>query len=155
MYAPRIDIAVGPFAVERRRLEEQYTHLLFETRPFIESLIECHNQNVEAAEEGVRFDNIVHFNLNARCLLCIEIEDSGSRKHCLGNLVNASALGRIGILIARSETILRTFVRQRVYLRFLAHAKKTHSEQVTRSYFLPNSLMSASSDCDFGSRSRL
>jgi hypothetical protein len=56
--------------------------------------------------------------------LCIEIEDSGSRKHCLGNLVNASALGRIGLLIARSEKILRTFVRQRVYLRFLANVEK-------------------------------
>jgi hypothetical protein len=124
MYAPRIDIAVGPFATERRRLEERYTELLFETKPFIESLIECHNHNLDTAEQMASFDTIAFFNLNARCLLCIEIEDSGSRKHCLGNLVNASALGRIGLLIARSEEILRTFVRQRVYLRFLAGVEK-------------------------------
>ena len=124
IYAPIIDIAVGPFAIDRRRFEERYTQLLFETRPFIESLIECHNQNIDAAEQRASFDTIAFFNLNARCLLCIEIEDSGSRKHCLGNLVNASALGRIGLLIARSEKILRTFVRQRVYLRFLAGAEK-------------------------------
>ena len=123
-YAPRIDIAVGPFAMERRRLEERYTELLFETRPFIESLIECHNQNIDAAEQRASFDTIAFFNLNARRLLCIEIEDSGSRKHCLGNLVNASALGRIGLLIARSAEILRTFVRQRVYLRFLGDVEK-------------------------------
>lgn len=124
MYAPRIDIAVGPFAIERKRFEERYTELLLETRPFIESLIECHNQNLDYAEQGTSFDAIAFFNLNARCLLCIEIEDSGSRKHCLGNLVNASALGRIGLLIARSEEIRRTFVRQRVYLRFLAGVEK-------------------------------
>lgn len=124
IYAPRIDIAVGPFAIERRRFEEQYTELLLETRPFIESLIERHNQNIDAAEQRASFDTIAFFNLNARCFLCIEIEDSGSRKHCLGNLVNASALGRIGLLIARSEEMLRTFVRQRVYLRFLADVEK-------------------------------
>jgi hypothetical protein len=124
MYAPRIDIAVGPFAMERRRLEERYTELLFETRPFIESLIECHNQNLDDVEQKASFEPIAFFNLNARCLLCIEIEDSGSRKHCLGNLVNASALGRIGLLIARSEEIRRTFLRQRVYLRFLADVEK-------------------------------
>ena len=124
MYAPRIDIAVGPFAIDRRRLEEQYTELLFETRHFIESLIVCHNRNLDGAEQRASFDTIAYFNLNARCFLCIEIEDSGSRKHCLGNLVNASALGRIGLLIARSEEILRTFIRQRVYLHFLGAVEK-------------------------------
>lgn len=124
MYAPRIDIAVGPFAIDAERFDERYTELLLETRPFIESLIECHNLNLDAAEQRASFETIAFFNLNARCLLCIEIEDSGSRKHCLGNLVNASALGRVGLLIARSEKILRTFVRQRVYLRFLASVGK-------------------------------
>jgi len=124
MYAPRIDIAVGPFAIEQRRFEERYSELLLDTRPFIESLIERHNQNIDAAEQRASFETIAFFNLNARCLLCIEIEDSGSRKHCLGNLVNASALGRIGLLVARSDEILRTFVRQRVYLRFLADVEK-------------------------------
>jgi hypothetical protein len=124
MYAPRIDIAVGPFAIDHRRLEARYSELLDETRPFIESLIECHNHNLDAAEERASFDTVASFNLNARCLLCIEIEESGSRKHCLGNLVNASALGRIGLLIARSEKVLRIFVRQRMYLGFPAGVGK-------------------------------
>jgi hypothetical protein len=68
MYAPRIDIAVGPFAIERRRFEERYTELLLETKPFIESLIECHNQNLDATEQRASFDTIGFFNLNARCL---------------------------------------------------------------------------------------
>ena len=55
---------------------------------------------------------------------CIEIEESGSRKHCLGNLVNASALGRIGVLVARTDKVLRIFIRQRAYLQFLAGVQK-------------------------------
>lgn len=124
IYAPKVDIAVGPFAEERERFGDKYGELLRQTKPFIESLIECHNQNIEDAEETASFDPISVFNLNARCLLAIEIEESGSRKHCLGNLVNASALGRIGLLIARSEEMRRTFLRQRVYLRFLANVGK-------------------------------
>ncbi len=123
IYAPVIDIAVGPFAIEAR-FGQRYTEMLIQTEDFIQSLIECHNQNVEDVEERASFEAILFFNQNARCLLCIEIEESGSRKHCLGNLVNASALGRIGLLIARSEKMLRTFVRQRVYLRFLKAVEK-------------------------------
>lgn len=122
MYAPVVDIAVGPFALDAR-YEEEYTHLLRRTRPFIERLIAMHNQNVENVEPA-SFDALLHFNENARCLLCIEVEDSGSKKHCLGNLVNASALGRVGLLVARSERAFRTFLRQRVYLRFLAEVGK-------------------------------
>lgn len=123
IYAPKVDIAVGPFATETRH-EDQYFELLKQTRDFIKCLIEKHNQNVENNEERTSFDCITHFNKNARCLLCIEIEDTGSRKHCLGDLVNASALGRVGILIARSEKILKVFLRQRVYLHFLKRVGK-------------------------------
>jgi hypothetical protein len=94
-------------------------------RPFIQALIDVHNRNVEAmGDEFTYFDMLVQFNENARCLFCIEIEESGSRKHCLGNLVNASALGRIGILVARTDAVLRTFVRQRAYFKFLAEVEK-------------------------------
>jgi len=123
IYAPVVDIAVGPFAIERR-YEAQYTELLEQTRDFIERLIEKHNQNVEEAEERTSFEHILHFNDNPRCLLCIEIEDTGSRKHLLGDLVNASALGRIGLLIARSERAFKSFLRQRVYLHYLANVGK-------------------------------
>ena len=123
MFAPRVDIAVGPFATETR-YENRYSELLEQTRSFVECLIEKHNQNVENNEERTSFDRIAHFNENARCLLCIEVEDTGSRKHCLGDFVNASALGRIGILVARSENMLKVFLRQRVYLHFLARVGK-------------------------------
>lgn len=117
MYAPKVDIAVGPFATEIR-YENRYSELLNQTRDFIERLIEKHNQNVENNEERTSFERIAHFNENARCLLCIEVEGTGSKKHCLGDLVNASLLGRIGIIVARSEKMLKVFLRQRVYLHF-------------------------------------
>ena len=122
IYAPVVDIAVGPFAITRRYVDE-YRTLLEETRAFIEMLIGKHNENCHGQEEDARFEDIRDFNENARCLLCIEIEESGTRKHCLGNLVNASALGRIGILVARGQSVLRTFVRQRSYLHFLAEVR--------------------------------
>lgn len=123
IYAPIVDIAVGPFAIEGR-YGPRYTELLEQTRDFIEKLIEKHNENVEDAEERTSFERIMYFNENARCLLCIEVEDTGSRKHLLGDLVNASALGRIGLLVARSERAFKSFLRQRVYLRYLASVGK-------------------------------
>ena len=82
-YAPRVDIAVAPFAVRGRRIEE-YTAMMERTRPFIDSLIERHNHNVESMGERTYFDDILHFNDNSRCFLAIEIEESGGRKHCPG-----------------------------------------------------------------------
>jgi hypothetical protein len=123
MYAPVVDIAVGPFAIQEQHIV-RYDELLEASRPFVDLLIEKHNLNCEAYEERVEFEQIKHFNQNARCLLCIEIEESGSRKHCLGNLVNASALGRVGLLVARNNEMLGVFVRQRKYLHFLADVGK-------------------------------
>ncbi|HEY2233055.1 MAG TPA: hypothetical protein VGK01_06210 [Candidatus Angelobacter sp.] len=123
MYAPRVDIAVGPFAIERRYIDE-YTDLMRATRSFIENLIEQHNHNARGIGQPLEFDDVLHFNDNARCLIAIEIEEWGGRKHCLGNLVNASSLGRIGILVARTPTVLRTFLRQRTFFQFLEDVGK-------------------------------
>jgi hypothetical protein len=123
MYWPVVDIAVGPFAKFEKR-GPRYTEMMGQTRHFIQSLIDVHNRNVKALDGQATFDMLVHFNENARCLFCIEVEQSGSKKHCLGNLVNASALGRIGLLVAMQDSVLRTFVRQRAYLKFLADVEK-------------------------------
>lgn len=123
MYSPAIDIAVGPFATEQR-FEARYTELLNQSRGLIDCLIEAHNQNIEDLQERTSFDTIAFFNENARCFLSIEIENTGSRKHCIGDLVNASALGRVGLLVAWNDDVLRTFLRQRAYLRYLADAGK-------------------------------
>jgi hypothetical protein len=44
-YAPVVDIAVGPFAIERTYVDE-YAQLLNGTRTFIEALIRKHNENI-------------------------------------------------------------------------------------------------------------
>ncbi len=123
MYWPVVDIAVGPFAT-RERLGHRYTQLVLDSRALIERLIEFHNGNVEELGERMDFGTLLEFNENARCLFCIEIEESGSRKHCLGNLVNASALGRVGLLVARNKRTLDIFVRERAYLKFLEGVQK-------------------------------
>lgn len=127
IYSPAIDVAVGPFAIDGS-YGDRYTELLERNMGFVKKLIEKHNLNVSAVVEGdsqnVTFENIKHFNENARCFLCIEVEKSGSKKHCIGDLVNVSALGRIGLLVAWSSEILRTFLRQRVYLGYLESVGK-------------------------------
>jgi hypothetical protein len=44
-YAPRVDVAVGPFAIYDR-YEELYTRMMFDSKEFIGRLIEKHNENV-------------------------------------------------------------------------------------------------------------
>lgn len=123
MYNPEIDIAVGPFAIQQQ-YRSAYNELLDVSSNFLKYLVLSHNENIESDGEKVIFENIRSFNENARCFLCIEIEDSGSRKHCLGDLINASALGRVGLLVARSDKILKIFLRQRVYLKHLGELGK-------------------------------
>lgn len=69
-------------------------------------------------------------NENPRCFLVIEKEKETKQKPVLGSIVNASALGKIGIMIAddsdndeRSQ--YRRLTKIRRYLRFTTIVKKT------------------------------
>jgi hypothetical protein len=126
-YSPRPDIAVGPFATNSR-LERDYDKLIIEPRSkkFIESLIKANNQNITkigGRGESV-FSDISYFNYNARCFICLEIENKVSRKHLIGGLVNASALGRIAILVAWTPSKLKAFIKLKNYLKFLSSVEK-------------------------------
>lgn len=123
MYQPKIDVAVGPFAVDGRYGAE-YDRLFEGSRPFIGCLVEAHNHNLDHDDDRTFLEEMRQFNANARCFLCNEIENSGSKKHCIGDLVNASGLGRVGLLIAWDYSVLRVFLRQRRYLHYLASAGK-------------------------------
>jgi hypothetical protein len=83
VYAPRVDIAVGPFSITHGRdsrinkalLPEQLRRLVRHVRP----------------------------NPNPRCLLAIEVVYSGTSKHIMGDMLNASALGLYALVVGRDD----------------------------------------------------
>ncbi|HEY1722701.1 MAG TPA: hypothetical protein VGG27_15765 [Magnetospirillaceae bacterium] len=89
-YAPRLDIATGPWNV---------------TRAAASNVRKIH----EAAEIEIikRISGAADpkLNRNPRCLLAIEIEFSGSSKHILGGCTNASMMGAVGIVIGHHDNI--------------------------------------------------
>jgi hypothetical protein len=126
LYSPRVDIAVGPFAIEDGvHLGDEFTNLFFRYEDLVRDLISFHLQNVRTVlDSGEVFENLLETNFNARCFIAIEIEKSGSRKHLMGDAVNASALGRVGIALGWNENRLRAFLNLRRYFLYLARVKK-------------------------------
>lgn len=97
VYAPRHDIAVGPFNsymdldIGTDKTKSMQSH------PFTKKLIKGAFQHRET------LDKI--WNSISRCYLAIEIEFSGSSKSILGSIVNASVSGSIGIVIANKDNL--------------------------------------------------
>ncbi len=67
-------------------------------------------------------------NRNSRCLIAIEIENTNSKKHMMGSIVNAASLGRIGIGVAYCDSAMRTFLGIVNYLNFLKRVEKNSFE---------------------------
>ncbi len=128
LYSPRIDLAVGPFATQQR-YGHIYDEMLqrYKINDFIRRLIEFNHLNLAEYGDFVRpfeYDEIVIMNHNARCFMAIEIENNVSRKHLMGGAINASALGRFGVVIPWSSEKLRAFVKLVRYLHYLRYAEK-------------------------------
>lgn len=128
LYSPRIDVAVGPFATHES-LEQAYDNIARETisMSFIGKLIEFSHINLIQYGDFVEppnFEQVIYQNRNARCFMSVEIENMVSRKHLMGGAINASALGRVGIVIPWSDEKLRAFVRLFRYLQYLKLADK-------------------------------
>lgn len=90
VYAPRVDIAVGPFNVGSGR---------------VSSIV-----GTSLPERLQALFSTVLPNPNPRCLLAIEVVYSGSSKHIMGDMLNASALGLYGLVVgheARMQKIRR------------------------------------------------
>ncbi len=91
VYAPRHDIAVGPFNsyadldIGNDRTSVMKSHLL--TKKLYDGTL---------SNRG-KLDEV--WNNFPRCYLAIEIECNGSSKHMLGSIINASVSGSIGIVI--------------------------------------------------------
>lgn len=52
-------------------------------------------------------------------MLAIEIENTGSRKTRVGSIINASAIGKVGIIVAWTPAVLSELERIEDYLNFL------------------------------------
>jgi len=124
-YSPRIDVAIGPFAIEERFIEI-YNQMYDNPKSifFINKLYDyhCHNLGIIKDEEFI--GKLKHFNENARCFMAIEIENKVSAKHLLGGIVNASALSRVGILVPWNPGIYRASKRMIQYFKFLKNVGK-------------------------------
>ncbi len=101
-YAPRVDLAIGPFNTAPGRASMR----LSDIPPIV----------------GQWFEGLTP-NDNPRCLLAIEVVYSGSAKHMLGDLLNASALGLYGLVVAH-EKVLAKVKRNREYASELANVGK-------------------------------
>lgn len=97
LYCPRLDIAIGPFNIDRDIEERDKMAIKIVARrhrDFIDRMLRYSQQqgsNVNGFLENA--------NANPRCFLAIEIEKSGFSKHMLGNIANTSIIGFIGIVI--------------------------------------------------------
>jgi len=87
IYAPRPDIAIGPFNIEEGTNISQINNVFNQQMIFFNQL-------------GI---SNFSFSINPRCLIAIEIENSNKGKYMLGNIINASLLGKIGIILTLRE----------------------------------------------------
>lgn len=69
-------------------------------------------------------DHALSGNHNARCFLAIEIENKVSRKHLMGGIMNAVALGHLGLAVGWTADKVRAMFRARAYLHFLEAVDK-------------------------------
>jgi hypothetical protein len=127
VYSPRLDLAVGPFAVGHDVYVHEYHELVDRYGAFLHLLYERSIENMQRfghANDATPFNEVIHRNDNSRCFLAIEIENLVSRKHLMGGAINAAALGRVGIAVGWTERMVRAFVKLRAYLLYLASVGK-------------------------------
>jgi hypothetical protein len=132
-YSPEVDIAIGPFNDDNSlyNLKPVYNEIVkedFNLISFIQDAYETHKANMDAElytdYVEFSFEEAINHNANARCLVAIEIENTSTKKHIMGSIVNAASLGRIGIGIGYCEKAFKAFLRIVNYLSFLRKVEK-------------------------------
>lgn len=95
VYAPRIDIAIGPFN-NRMNLDigELPTDLM-KKHLFTKMLFDKRYKDFGSFKEV--------WNSFSRCYLAIEVEFSGSSKHILGSIVNATTNGSLAFIVTNQK----------------------------------------------------
>jgi len=136
IYQPVVDIAVGPYATGNVQYLREYDVMARNHQQLIDrwvteflsnwqAVIGNHYWALPPRTPGRYMDFIGQgSNRNARCFIAVEIENETSRKHLMGSIINAGALGRIGILVTWQDKVLRAAIRMRTYFDYLRSAGK-------------------------------
>lgn len=109
IYAPRPDIAVGPFNIDEGAKTEPINDIFKRNGAFFSKL-------------SLRDSNC---NDNPRCLIAIEIENSNKGKHMMGNIINASLLGKVGIIVTLRKEFSTSAINMIKYLTGAFERKKS------------------------------
>ncbi len=117
-YAPRLDVAVGPF---NTTFENRHDHAV--------AIHNVRHPILEKIRRAVSDQNYgsIYQNQNPRCLLAIEVESRTSSKHILGGITNASMLGLLGIIIGPA-TYIQKIRRIHAYACKLKEVEKAHGD---------------------------
>ncbi|WFO74923.1 hypothetical protein J4526_07575 [Desulfurococcaceae archaeon MEX13E-LK6-19] len=115
-YVPRIDYVVGPFNITSsrdnlREINEAYNNY----RGLIQDFI----------KNGFTNNFNGKWNENPRCFIAIEVENKTSIKHRLGSMLNASFMGKIGLIVAQNERTFKSFQKLLTYLNTVTELRKT------------------------------
>jgi hypothetical protein len=95
-YAPRLDVAIGPFNLSFQNREKHAVRIQTFDHPLIENLKRVISQQNYGG---------IYFNPNPRCLVAIEVEHRTSSKHILGGITNASMMGLLGVVVGSNGCI--------------------------------------------------
>jgi hypothetical protein len=110
LYCPRIDYVVGPFNIDANVYQNGQT---------INECYDLYRDFLRELHLRSGNDEALEANHNPRCFLAIELENKTSKKHRIGSLINASAMGKIGIVVAANSKVFQSYVKIRKYLKFL------------------------------------
>ena len=123
-YSPRVDVAAGPFMINRGTpVELEKLNNAFNDNKILIEEIKSNGETFNDLNQSnnptisTRSNNF-SYNENPRCLIAIEIEHSGQGKHLIGDITNASILGKIGLIVPTTEAKYRSFQRIMKYLEF-------------------------------------
>ncbi len=99
VYDPKPDLAIGPFHIKD---DHKYQKMINDSYQIIERFIKYHNQNILKKYPTIKpvdIDTLCEVNNASNCLFWVEFDNTGSRKHILGSMINASMFGKIGIVV--------------------------------------------------------
>jgi len=124
-YAPRVDISVGPFNTDSQILRNNnvFNELIEQNHSFLQNLYDI--SHLGENREYIGFEDYLRsLNKNPRCFIAIEIENTKAPKRALGDIVNASAMGKIGIVVPIGQDKYEMFIKIKKYFYYLEKVGK-------------------------------